>query len=203
MLKYNQLFAKFRKFEFRLRSMTFLGHIISSEGVEVDPRKTEMVKNWPRPLTSTDIRSFLGLAVHYRRFMDGFTSIAVNFTTLTLKSVKFEWSESYERSFQVLKDTLTSTPLMTLPEGTKGFVVYCDTSRLGLDCILMKHGKVVTHAFRQLMVHVKNYPNHDLELVAVVFSLKIWRHYLHGLHVDVFTNHKSLYYVLTQKEMNL
>ena len=135
--------------------------------------------------------------------MDGFASIASLLTTLTQKSVKFEWSESYERSFQVLKDTLTSTPLMTLPEGTKGFVVYCDTSRLGLDCILMKHGKVVTHAFRQLMVHVKNYPNHDLELVAVVFSLKIWRHYRYRVHVDMYTSHKSLHYVFTQKELNL
>ena len=92
---------------------------------------------------------------------------------------------------------------MTLPEGSDGYVIYCDASRVGLGCVLMQRDKVISYASRKLKVHEKNYPTHDLELTAVVFALKIWRHYLYGVHVDVFTDHKSLQYVFTQKELNL
>ena len=98
---------------------------------------------------------------------------------------------------------MTTVPEMTLLEGTQGFVVYCDASRIGLGCVFMQNDKVIAYASRQLKVHEKNYPTHDLELAVVVFALKIWRHYLYGMHVDVFTDHKSLQYVLTQKELNL
>ena len=135
--------------------------------------KMEEVKNWPRPLTLTDIRSFLGLSCYYQRFVDCFASIASPLATLTQKSKKFEWSEACERNFQILKDSLTFAQLLTLPEGTKGFVVYCDTSRVGLRCVLMQHGKVVAYASKKLKVHERNYPPHDLELAAVVLALKI------------------------------
>ena len=124
-------------------------------------------------------------------------------TTLTQKSVKFEWSEACETSFQVLKDRLTSALVLTLSEGTKDFLVYCDTSRVGLGCVLMQHGKVVAYPSRQLKVHEKNYPTHDLELAVVVFALKIWRHYMYDVHVDVLTDYKNLQYVFTQRELNL
>ncbi|KAH0695863.1 hypothetical protein KY289_013345 [Solanum tuberosum] len=179
-LKDQRLYAKFSKCEFWLRSVAFLDHIVSSEGIEVNPKKTEVVKKCPRPLSPTDIRRFLGLASYYRRFVEGFSSISPPLTTLTQKKVKFEWSESCERNFQLLKDKLTSAPVLTLPEGTEGFVVYCDASRVGLGCVLMQHGKVISYASRQLKIHEKNYPTHNLELAAVVFALKIWRHYLYG-----------------------
>ena len=123
-LKENQRFAKYIKCEFWFRSVAFLGHIITSEGVEVDSRKIEVAKNWPRPLTPTDIWSFLGLAGYYMRCVDGFASISSPLTTLTQKSMKFNWSEACERNFEILKDKLTSTLGLILPEGTKGFVVY-------------------------------------------------------------------------------
>lgn len=202
-LKDQELYAKFSKCDFWLSSVAFLGHIVSSEGIKVDPQKVEVVKKWPRPMTPTDIRSFLGLAGYYRRFVENFSSIAAPLTRLTQKKTKFLWSETCEGSFEKLKDRLTSAPVLTLPEGTEGFVVYCDASRVGLGCVLMQHGKVVAYASRQLKNHEKNYPTHDLELAAVVFALKIWRHYLYGVHVDIFTDHKSLQYVFTQKELNL
>ena len=152
-LKENQLFAKYRKCVFLLSLDAFLGYIISSEGVEVDPRKTEPVKNWPRPLTPTDIRSFFVLASYYRRFFNGFASIVFPLNTLTQNSKKFEWSKACERSFQILKDTFTSTLMLTLPEGTNGFVLYCGASKLGLGCLLIQHGKVVAYASTQLKVH--------------------------------------------------
>ncbi|KAH0636443.1 hypothetical protein KY289_036358 [Solanum tuberosum] len=109
----------------------------------------------------------------------------------------------YYRSFPKLRKRLTTAPILTLPEGTQGFVVYCDASRVGLGCVLMQNGKVIAYASTQLKVHEKNYPTHDLELAAVVFVLKIWCHYIYGVHVDVFTDHKSLQYVFSQKELNL
>ncbi|WMV19297.1 hypothetical protein MTR67_012682 [Solanum verrucosum] len=202
-LKDHQLYAKFSKCEFFLRSVPFLGHIMSSKGIEVDPKKTDAAKGWPRPLNPTDIRSFLGLAGYYKRFVEGFSSIASPLMALTQKKAKFVWSEACEKSFQELKNKLTSAPVLILPEGTDGFVVNYDASRVGLGCVLMQHGKVIAYASRQLKVHEKNYPTHDLELAAVVFVLKIWRHYLYGVHVDVLTDHKSLQYVFTLKNLNL
>ena len=102
----------------------------------------------------------------------------------------------------MLKERLTSAPVLTLSEGTKGFVVYCDAFRVGLGCVLTQNGKVIAYASWQLKVHERNYPTHDLELSAVVFALKIWKHYLYGFHVDFFTDHKSLQYVFIQKYLN-
>nr|ABI34336.1 hypothetical protein SDM1_41t00011 [Solanum demissum] len=201
-LKDHQLYAKFSKCVFWLKSVAFLSHIVSSKGIEVDPKKMDVVKGWPRPLTPTDIRSFLGLAGYYRRFVEGFSSIASPLTTLTQKNAKFVWSEACEKSLQELKDRLTSAPVLTLLEGTDGFVVYYDTCQVGLGCVFMQHGKVIAYASRQLKIHEK-YLTHDLELAAVVFALKIWRHYLYGVHMDVFTDHKSLQYVFSQKDLNL
>ncbi|WMV33320.1 hypothetical protein MTR67_026705 [Solanum verrucosum] len=202
-LKDQQLYAKFSKCEFWLRSVAFLGHKVSSKGIEFDPKKTGAVKSWPRLLSPTDIRSFLGLTGYYRRFVEGFSCITSPLMSLTQKKAKFLWSEACEKSFQELKDRLTSAPVLTLSEGTDGFMVYYDASRVGLGCVLMWNGKVISYASRQLNVHEKNYPTHNFELAAVVFALKIWRHYLYGLHVDVFIDHKSLQYVFTQKDLNL
>ena len=98
---------------------------------------------------------------------------------------------------------MTTTAVLTLPEGSNGYVIYCDASRVVLVCVLMQRDKVISYASKKLKVHEKNYPTHDLELAAVVFALKIWRHYLYSVHVDVFTDRKSLQYVFTQKELNL
>ena len=131
--------------------------------------------------------------------MDCFVSIASRLTTLTQKSKKFEWSEAFEKRFQMFKERLTSALMFTLPEGTKGFVVYCDASDVGIGCVLIQHGKLIAYASRKLNVNERNYQTHDLELEAVVFSLKIWRNYIYGVHVDVFTDQKSLLYVFTKK----
>nr|XP_016474552.1 PREDICTED: uncharacterized protein LOC107796314 [Nicotiana tabacum] len=186
----HKLYAKISKCEFWLESVTFLGHVFSSEGIQVDPQKIAVVKDWPRPTTPTEIRSFLGLAGYYRRFVEGFTTLASPLTKLTQKAVKFQWSDVSEKSFQELKSRLTLASILALPEGTEGFVVYCNASRASLGCVLMQHGKVIAYSSRQLKNHEKNYPMHDLELATVVFALKIWRHYLYGVHIDVFSAHK-------------
>ncbi|XP_070056479.1 uncharacterized protein [Nicotiana tomentosiformis] len=113
------------------------------EGIKVDPQKIGAVKNWPRPTAPTEICSFLGLAGYYKRFMEGFYTLASPLTKLKQKAVKFQWSDACEKSFQELKSRLTTTPVLTLQVGTDGFVVYCYASRIGLGCVLMQHGKVI------------------------------------------------------------
>ncbi|GKE17806.1 putative reverse transcriptase domain-containing protein [Tanacetum coccineum] len=124
-------------------------------------------------------------------------------TKLTQKNVKFDLSEKAEAAFQLLKQKLCSPPILALPEGSENFVVYCDASRKGLGAILMQREKVIAYASRQLKIHEKNYTTHDLDLGAVVFTLKIWRHYLYGTKCVVFTYHKSLQHILDQKELNM
>ena len=202
-LRDHKLYAKFSKCEFWLNQVSFLGHIISEEGVEVDPAKVDDIVNWKRPTTVTEIRSFLGLVGYYRRFVKDFSKIAGPLSSLTRKKEKFEWTDKVEKSFQELKRRLTTAPVLTLPEGGDGFVVYTDASKEGLGCVLMQNGKVVAYAARKLKTHEVNYPTHDLELAAVVFALKKWRHYLYGVTFEVFTDHKSLKYLFSQKELNL
>ena len=135
--------------------------------------------------------------------MEGISSIASPLTRFTQKMVKFQWSDDCKKSFTELKTRLTTAHVLNLTNGSDGYVIYCYASRVGLGFVLMQRDKVISYASRELKVHEKKYPTHDLELAAVVFSLKIWRHYLYGVHVDVFTDHKSLQYVFTQKELNL
>ena len=202
-LRQYQLYAKFSKCEFWLSRVGFLGHVVAADGIYVDPQKVEAVTSLDQPTMVTKVRSFLGLAGYYRIFIEGFSKIAGPLHCLTRKGVKFEWTDRCEGSFQTLKEKLTSTPVLTLPEGNEGFKVYSDASHQGLGYVLMQHKRVVAYASRQLKTHELNYPTHDLELVAVIFTLKTWRHYLYGATCQIFTDHKSLKYLFTQKELNL
>ncbi|KAL0534339.1 hypothetical protein IC582_028629 [Cucumis melo] len=202
-LRDNKLYAKFSKCEFWLKQVSFLGHVVSKAGVSVDPAKIEAVTGWTRPSTVSEVRSFLGLAGYYRRFVENFSRIATPLTQLTRKGAPFVWSKACEDSFQNLKQKLVTAPVLTVPDGSGSFVIYSDASKKGLGCVLMQQGKVVAYASRQLKSHEQNYPTHDLELAAVVFALKIWRHYLYGEKIQIFTDHKSLKYFFTQKELNM
>ncbi|GJU93733.1 putative reverse transcriptase domain-containing protein [Tanacetum coccineum] len=173
LLKKEELYAKFSKCEFLINTVKFLGHVIDSSGIHVDPAKIETVKNWASPTTPSEIRQFLGLAGYYRRFIEGFSKIAKPMTELTQKDRKFDWGEKQETAFQLLKQK---------------------------PCAIMK---VIAYASRQLKIHEKNYTTHDLELGAVVFALKIWIHYLYGTKCIVFTDHKSLQHILYQKDLNM
>ena len=202
-LRERQFYAKLSKCQFWLDRVAFLGHVISAEGVSVDPQKIEAVVNWKPPKNVSEVRSFLGLAGYYRKFVEGFSKIAAPLTKLTRKDVKYDWVDACQKSFDELKGRLTSAPVLALPNGRDGFVVYSDASRQGLGCVLMQNDRVIAYASRQLKKHEQNYPTHDLELAAIVFALKIWRHYLYGVPCRIFTDHKSLKYIFTQKELNL
>ncbi|WMV59226.1 hypothetical protein MTR67_052611 [Solanum verrucosum] len=202
-LKEKELYAKLSNCEFWLDEVTFLGHVVSAEDIKVDPSKIQAVVEWRPPKIPTEVRSFLGLAGYYRRFVKGFSIIASPLTKLLQKDVQFIWDDKRQESFETLKSLLTEAPILTLPIEGKEYVVYSDASHNGLGCVLMQEGKVISYASRKLKPHELNYPTHDLELAVVVFALKIWRHYLHGEKCHIFTDHKSLKYLGTQKELSL
>ena len=169
----------------------------------MDPVKIEAIMNWKPPRNVTEVRSFLGLAGYYRRFVQGFSVIASLLTRLLWKGVKFEWDDKCQSSFKRLKEILVEAPVLIQPTSGRDYTVYSDASRIGLGCVLMQDGKVVAYASRQLKPREQNYPTHDLELAVVVFALKILRHYLYGEKCRIYIDHKSLKYLLTQKDLNL
>ncbi|GJZ31322.1 putative nucleotidyltransferase, ribonuclease H [Tanacetum coccineum] len=177
LLKKERLYAKFSKCEFWLQEVHFLDHVVNHNGIHVDPSKIEAVKNWKAPTTPSEIRLFLGLAGYYRRFIANFSKIAKPLTSLTQKNKKYEWAQN--------------------------FGVYCDVPNQGLGFVLMQRGKVIAYASRQLKIHEKNYTTHDLELGAVVFALKTWRHYIYRTKSVIYTDHKSLQHIFDQKELNM
>ncbi|KAL4037574.1 hypothetical protein IC575_001171 [Cucumis melo] len=174
-LRDNKLYAKFSKCEFWLKQMSFLGHVVSKAGVSVDPAKIEAVTDWTRPSTVSEVRSF--------RFSELLSTVCGELFSYSYSSYSIDRKElllfgaRHVRQFQNLKQLVTA--------------FFCTM------------GKVVAYASRQLKSHEQNYPTHDLELAAVVFALKIWRHYLYGEKIQIFMDHKSLKYFFTQKELNM
>jgi hypothetical protein len=202
-LRDHHLYAKLSKCDFWMREIKLLGHTISQNGISVDPEKVQEVMDWKPPTTVRQIRSFLGLAGYYQRFILDFSMIAKPMTKLLKKGVKFEWSQKCEDAFHALRQHLTIAPVLAQPDNTKSFDVYCDASGTGLGCVLMQDNRVIAYASRALRPHEQNYPTHDLELAAVVHALKIWRHYLMGAHCNIYTDHKSLKYIFTQADLNM
>ncbi|GKG14957.1 putative reverse transcriptase domain-containing protein, partial [Tanacetum coccineum] len=149
LLKKEELYAKFSKCEFWLPKVKFLGHMIDSQGIHVDPAKIESIKDWASPKTPTEICQFLGLNGYYRRFIKRFSKITKPMTKLTQKKVMFVWGDKQEASFQLLKQKLCSAPILDLPEGSEDFIAYYDASIKGLGVVLMQKDKVIAYASRQ------------------------------------------------------
>ncbi|GJR54892.1 putative reverse transcriptase domain-containing protein [Tanacetum coccineum] len=172
LLKKEQLYAKFSKCEFWIPKVQFLGHVIDSRGIHVDPAKIESIKDWASPKTPTEIRQFLGLAGYYRRFIEGFSKIAKSMTKLTQKGIKFDWGEKEENAFQLIKQKLCSAPILALPEGSEDFVVYCDASHKGLGVVLMQREKVNCLCLIEQLKDSQRRTNttHDLELWSERFE---------------------------------
>jgi hypothetical protein len=189
---------------FWLEKIQFLGHVLSAKGIAVDPSKVKDILEWNSPTTVHQVRSFLGLAGYYRRFIPDFSKIVKPITGLLKNDTKFDWSSKCNEAFEQLKVLLTTALVLAQPDIEKPFDVYCDTSGSGLGCVLIQEGRVIAYASRQLRRHEEHYPTHDLELAAVVHALKIWRHYLLGNTCHLYTDHKKfevyLYPVRTKHE---
>ena len=178
-LRDHQLYAKLSKYEFWLIEVRFLGHVVSTSGVFVDPAKVEAVMSWERPKSVFETRIFLGLTGYYRRFIKNFSRLAAPMTRLTQNEVKFEWNDSCEKAFQELTRRLTSTPILTVPKRRRRYTMFCDASKERLGCVLMQSERVVSYGSRQLKDHEQSYPTHDMVLATIVIALKVLRHYLY------------------------
>jgi hypothetical protein len=180
-----------------------MGHVLSANGIAVNPSKIKDILEWKPPTTVHQVRSFLGLAVYYHRFIPDFSKLVKPITSLLKNDTKFNWSSRCNEAFEQLKVLLTTAPLLAQPDIEKPFDVYCDTSGSGLGCVLMQDGRVIAYASRQLRRHEEHYPTYDLELAHVVHALKIWCHYVLGNICHIYTDHKSLKYIFTQSELNM
>jgi hypothetical protein len=179
-LRENKLYGKLSKCSFFQKEIHYLGHIISGEGISVDPEKVKAIIEWPVQKNAHEVRSFMGLVGYYRRFVEGFSKIAKPITTLQHKGVKYEWTKEYDSAFIELKRLLTSAPILRVPYMEKDFTFCMDASKQGLGGVLMQDGGVIVYPSRKLKKHKELYATHDLELAAVMLALKLWRHYLVG-----------------------
>jgi hypothetical protein len=180
-----------------------LGHVLSANGIAVDPSKVKDIPEWKPPTTIHQVRSFLGLAGYYRIFISDLSKIVKPIKSLLKNDTKFNWSSRCNEAFEQLKVLLTTAPVLAQPNIEKPFDVYFDASSSGLGCVLMREGRVIVYASRQLRQHEEHYPTHDFKLAAVVHALKIWCHYLLGNICHIYTDHKSLKYIFTQSELNM
>jgi hypothetical protein len=201
-LREHQLYAKFSKCDFFQKQIHYLGHVLSKEGVAVDPDKIRSIMEWPTPRDVSDIRSFLGLAGYYRIFIKDFSKIGCPITALQKKGTKFLWTQQCEERFQTLKHLLTHAPVLKIADPETDFLVCTDACKEGLGGVLMQEGKVICYESRKLNEHEVNYVTHDLELAAIVHALKMWRHYLLGRKFVLMTDHCGLRYLFDQPKLN-
>jgi hypothetical protein len=161
------------------------------------------VLDWKSPTTVSEVRSFLGLASYYRRFILNFSKITKPVIELLKKENKYVWSDACDEAFKYLKKLLTTSPVLAQPDTTKPFDVYCDAFGTSLGGVLVQEGQVISYSSRQLRRREEHYPTHNLELAVVVMALRAWRHYLLGNVVHIYMDHKRLKYIFTQPDLNM
>ena len=202
----HKLYAKLSKCTLVVPQVEYLGYIISDKGISPDPKKIQAIQSWKVPENATDVRSFLGLANFYRRFIKQFSQIAAPLTDLTRHHAEFSWTAKEQQSFETLKSALMSAPIMQPPNFDLPFRLETDSSGFALGCVLLQdqgNGWLpVAYESRKLNPAEKNYPVHEQELLAFIHALKHWRHYLLGRHFDAYTDHESLKYFQTQPHLS-
>jgi hypothetical protein len=201
-LRQHQLYAKLSKCYFYQKQIHYLGHIISEQGIAVDPKKIKSIRGWPTPINVSDVISFMGLVGYYRRFIVGFSNIAHPITSLQNKVTKFEWTLKCEKNFNLLKELLTSAPVLNIVDPNEIFVVCTDACKEGLGGVLTQNGHVIGYESRNLKEHERNYATHDLELVTIVHTLRMWRNYLMGKKFELRIDHIGLKYLFEQPTLN-
>ena len=202
LLEKHQLYVKMEKCSFAMDETEFLGHIVSASGIRPDPKKLDAIRKWPRPQNPTDVRAFLGLCNYYRRFVDKFASIAAPLNELT-DDKPFEWAEKHQQAFDALKLAMTSHPLVIhAPDPKQPYYLKCDASGVGMGAVLTqgsgKGERVIAYHSRKFTPAERNYPVHEQEMLGLVESLKVWRHYLLGSKVNVRTDNRPNKYLQTK-----
>jgi hypothetical protein len=201
-LRKHKLYAKFDKCDFYQKRIQYLGHVISEEGIAVDPEKIRAIMEWPIPKDVADIQSFMGITGYYHRFIEGFSKIAYPITSLQKKGTKFIWSQKCQDSFNKLKELLTTTPILRVADPDKDFTVCVDASKEGLGGVLTQEGHVICYESRKLKEHERNYVTHDLELAVVIHALKMWRHYIMGRKFMLLTDNSGVKFLFSQPDLN-
>jgi hypothetical protein len=197
-----RLFANMDKCIFCTQRVSFLGYVVTPQGIEVYSRKIAAIQEWPTPTTVTQVRSFLGLADFYCRFVRDFSSIAAPLHELTKRDVPFPWSDSQEVAFRTLKDKLTHAPLLQLPDFNKVLELECDASGIGLGAVLLQEGKPVAYFSEKLSDASLKYSTYDKELYALVRTLHTWQHYLWHHEFIIHSDHQALKHIRTQTNLN-
>ncbi|XP_050379620.1 uncharacterized protein LOC126796952 [Argentina anserina] len=197
-LRQHSLKAKASKCSFGVKQVEYLGHVISAQGVAVDPSKIECIKIWPQPKTLKQLRGFLGRAGYYRKYVQGFGMIAKPLTDM-LKKDSFKWSEEAMAAFEALKHALISTPVLAFPDFTKEFVVECDASDRGIGVVLSQEGHPIAFMSKALAQRHLALSVYDKEMLSVVTAVQHWRPYLLGHHFTIFTNHRTIEHFLEQR----
>jgi hypothetical protein len=180
----------------------YLGHVISDEGIIVYPTKVEAIMEWPTPMNVPKVLSFMGLVGYYRWIVEGFLKITNLIMELQKKNKKFVWIEKCAEAFRRLKVMLKTTPILKVPDMDKDFLVCTDASKEGLGIVLMQYDRVIAYISRKLRRHEENYAMHDLELLAIVYALRVWRNYLIGLKFELKMDHCGLQHILMQSDLN-
>ncbi len=205
-LRREKLYTKESKCAFFQTEVDFLGHRITREGIKPDPKKQAAIRGWKVPTTVTEVRSFLGLASYYRRFIHGFSQIAKPLNSLLQKDQPFQWGPLHQQSFDQLKQLLTHPPVLRSPDPTLPFLVETDASHDGIGAVLLQDfgegHQPVCFESRSLTVHEQNYTTADLELLAFVHSLKVWRHHLLGRRFSVRSDHANLRHLATKPHLS-
>lgn len=188
-----------KKCSFMRGSVTYLGHIISSEGLKPDPEKYKPILNWPKPKTVVEVQSFLGLVNYYRRFVEKFSEIARPLYKLTKKDTQFDWDENCQKAFETLKHKVTSPPVLAYPNFAKPFILQTDASEYGIGAVIMNDDRrPIAFISRGLTPAEKNYHITDKELLAIVWAVKKFENYLYGQKFIVETDHRALEYLFKQ-----
>ncbi|KAK8923695.1 hypothetical protein KSP39_PZI019139 [Platanthera zijinensis] len=199
-LRQEKLYVNLKKCAFLSESVHFLGFIISSTGVSVDPEKVKSIRDWPVPKNIHEARSFHGLATFYRRFVQGFSSIMAPFTSC-LKKGEFQWTPAATRAFEEIKERLTTAPVLRLPDFSRAFEVACDASGIGIGGVLSQEGHPVSYFSEKLNEAKQKYSNYDREFYAIVQSLRYWRHYLLPREFVLYSDHQALRYLDSQRKL--
>ncbi|MCO5591460.1 hypothetical protein L7F22_045443 [Adiantum nelumboides] len=202
-LREHKLYAKLSKRTFFSPKIEYLGFMLSKDGISVDPAKVQDIVDWPVPTNPSELRGFLGITGWYRTFIKGYATIAALLTNLLKKRVKINWKPEHQEKFDDLKQYVTTAPCLKLLDFDQPFEVVTDASGIAIGGVLMQEGRPVAFTSRKLRIHERNYPTHDLELLAIVHALKLWRHYLLGRRFQLVTDHKSLKWIFAPTTLNM
>ena len=201
-LRKEKLFANIKKCSFCTEKVMFLGYVVGANGIEVDEEKVKAIKEWPKPKTIPEVRSFHGLASFYRRFVKDFSTIAAPLTEIIKKTIGFKWDVEQEQAFQAIKDKLCSAPLLALPNFSKTFEIECDASGIGIGAVLMQEKRPIAYFSEKLNGAALKYPTYAKELYALVRALQTWQHYLLPKEFVIHTDHESLKHLKGQGKLN-